>query len=424
MLAAFIAMLWLMPFNTISMTVSLPFDVHFDRIALPFIVVVWVLAIASGGPAAPRLRLTTIHAAVGAFVALAFLSVVANAGVLNQSLDLATSLKKLTLLASYATVFLVIASVVRPGEVRAFMKYILILAVLCSLGMLWEYRFHYNVFYAWSAKLLPGLFVVQQASTAGVDEIGRRLIIGPAELGLEAASMLAMALPIALVGVMHSQRLRNRVIYGLASCLIIAAGLSTYRKTAFVAPVIVVVTLGVFRRRELLRLLPYGVVIVLAAHVFAPGAIGGVLQQLTGNELKTVNTTQHRANGYDAIRPLVWAHPALGQGYGSYNAFVNRILDNQILDQTIETGVVGAVAYIAMILSVLGAMIPLVRARGMRAPPALACAAGAVAFLTVSFLYDSMGFPHGPYVFFTLAGLAAVLLTSSTDSRAARPAAP
>jgi hypothetical protein len=49
MLAAFIAVLWVVPFNSIGLTVSLPIDLHFDRLVLPIIAGTWLLTIAVGG---------------------------------------------------------------------------------------------------------------------------------------------------------------------------------------------------------------------------------------------------------------------------------------------------------------------------------------------------------------------------------------
>ena len=93
------------------------------------------------------------------------------------------------------------ASVIRESEVRPFLTYTLVLAGICAAGTIWEYRFHYNVFYEWSDKLLPGFFTVGEAESSGVDEIGRRLVArAGARSALEAVAMLAMALPIALVG--------------------------------------------------------------------------------------------------------------------------------------------------------------------------------------------------------------------------------
>ena len=34
----------------------------------------------------------------------------------------------------------------------------------------------------------------------------------------------------------------------------------------------------------------------------------------------------------------MWGNPVLGMGYGSYNGVLNRILDNQMLDNLINTG--------------------------------------------------------------------------------------
>ena len=419
------AMLWLIPFDTIKLTVSLPFDLHLDRIVLPFILLAWGLVFACGRSGALRLRLTPIHVAIGSFVLIAFLSVVVNAAALNQALMLKDAIKHLLLLGSYAAFFLVIATAVRPSEVRAFLNYTLVLAVLCGIGTLVEFRFHYNVFYSLSATLFPSsLFQVGQAYSSGlVDEIGRVVILGPGEVGLEVASMLAMAVPLALVGIMHAKRRRSRFLYGVAASVVLAAGLSTDEKTSIVAPLIAIIALICFRPRLLRRLLPLFLVMILAAHVLAPGAIGSVTEQFAGGRLNAVGTTQHRQDGYDAIRPLVWSHPALGAGFGSYNGVLNRILDNQMLDNLIETGVIGEVAYILMPVVVLATAIPLIRARrNASSRDALGAAVGAVVFLTVSCLFDDMSFPHVPYIFLTAAGFVAVLWQQSKTDAEAQPA--
>lgn len=425
MIAVFIAMLWLVPFNSISMTVSLPFELKLDRILLPFIVIAWCLALAVGGRNAPRLRLTPIHVAVGTYVSIAFTSVIVNVLWLNHVQLLDNSLKQLVLLSSFAMLFVIVASVVRPTEVAAFTKYILMLAVVCGVGSLWEYRYHYNFFYQWSHTLLPsGLFAVPIPDSSAVDELGRRLTLGPAELPLELAAMAALALPLALVGMMHTGRRRHRILYGIAACILLAAGFSTYRKTAFIAPVVVVATLGAFRPRQILRLAPLVPVLFVVVHLLAPQAIGGILEQLSGSRLASVDTTAHRATAYEAIRPLVWAHPALGQGFGSYNGNLNRIFDSQVLDSLVETGVIGVAGYLAMMLTVLGTA----RAffRRARSDPewghlALGLGVGAIVFFTTSLLYDTMSFPHGPYIFLTYAGLVAVMWGSHRgEARRAR----
>ena len=155
MLAGFLAILWLVPFNEVELNASLPIDLKLDRLVLPFIVVVWVVAVVAGGRVAPRLRFTWIHVALAAFVASAFLSVVLDARYLNQTLELDLSLKKLPLLVSYVSLFVIVASAVRRTEVRAFLTYTLALAVVCAAGVIWEYRFKTNPFNDLTDRLVP-----------------------------------------------------------------------------------------------------------------------------------------------------------------------------------------------------------------------------------------------------------------------------
>jgi O-antigen ligase len=227
------------------------------------------------------------------------------------------------------------------------------------------------------------------------------------------------------VGLLHAKTRRARIMYGLSACIILAAGLSTDEKTSLVAPLIGIIGVVAFRPRLSTKLLPLVVVMIIAAHVLAPGAIGSVTEQFGGSRLGAVGTTQHRQDGYDAIRPLVWGYPILGMGYGSYNGVLNRILDNQMLDNLINTGVVGEVVYVMMPLVVLWTALPLIRARrNEHSRDALACGVSAIVFLTVSIIFDDMSFPHVPYIFLTSSAFVAVLYQQlALDRRAAAPAA-
>ncbi|MDX6720089.1 MAG: hypothetical protein QOJ63_2343, partial [Solirubrobacteraceae bacterium] len=414
MIAAMMGVVWLVPFNVIQLSVSLPIDLKFDRLVLPFVIGTWVLALAAGGPHAPRVRMTWIHVGVLAMMAFACLSLVVNARYLNQTLELDTSVKKLTLLASYVSLFFIVASVVRPTEVRAFMTYTLALGVLCAIGTIWEYRFHYNVFYSLSDQLLPGIFQVGTAESAAIDSIGRRVVRGPAELPLETVAMIAMGLPVALVRLIGSDDTRKRIMYGLAAALMLAAAIATYRKSAFIAPISVILALAYFRRRELLRLAPLGLVVAVAIPILSPGALQSVAAQLSGKRLD-VPTVSDRSADYDAVRPDVLTHLVLGRGHGSYEHTSYRILDMELLRQLIEVGVLGLAAYLFMIGAIVGVARRPIRARGPDAPVALAAAAAAVGFLVVSTLFDVMSFPHSPYLVLFMAALLAAAVTARED---------
>jgi hypothetical protein len=409
MIAAFIAMLWLVPFNDIQLQSSLPVDLKLDRLVLPLIVLAWLLAFALGGRGGPRWRFTPIHAVLAIFAAAAGLSVVLNASYLNQTLELGLAVKKLALLGAYLSFFLVIASVVRKREVNAFLSLILALSVICAIGVLWEYNFDFNVFYSLSEKLLPGGFQFTASGIDGVDEIGRRLVVGPAEHGLEVVAMLSMALPIAIVRLIGSTRWRDRLLYGTVICLLFGAALATYRKSAILAPISACLVLAYFRRRELLKLAPFGLILLVAIPIISPNALGSVVEQLKPNKLG-VSTVSDRISDYDAIRPDILSHPAFGRGYGSYEHTSYRILDNELLTRLVESGIVGLIAFVLIVVTIIAVAAPIIRSRDpARAPIALAIAAGAMPFLVLAALFDIMSFPHAPYILLTLAGLLAVI---------------
>jgi hypothetical protein len=411
--AGFIAMLWLVPFDKISLAFSTPIDMKLDRIVLPFVVALWILAFASGPRFAPRLRMTPVHAALAMFLACAFLSVVLNARALEHTLELDLALKKLPLLVSYMSIFVIVASSIRPTEVRAFMTYSLVLAVICGVLVIWEYRFKQNLFNVWTARLLPPGFTFDgsPAGAEDVDSLGRLSIVGPAQVGLEAVSMLAMALPIAVVGLLGSRRGRPRMLYVGAVCLLLAAAFATSRKSALLAPVSVFATLAYFRRRELLALAPVGVIVAFGVSVLSPGAVHNTIAQFVGRESTGAATTRDRVSDYDAIRPDVWSHLLFGRGFGSYDHFTYRVLDSEILGRLIETGVVGLVLFLFIGVSVLLGTRRTIAGRDPRyAPIALIGAAAAVCFIVISTLFDVLAYPHITYIFLYIAALVVVVV--------------
>ncbi|HEY5333106.1 MAG TPA: hypothetical protein VIJ21_06105 [Solirubrobacterales bacterium] len=408
MVAAFIGLIWLVPVNTIWLEMSLPIDLKLDRIALPLLVGAWLLAIVVGGAGAPRLRLTKVHVAIGGFVAVAFLSVVLNSTELARTLEFGLAVKKLSLLGAIGIFFLIVASVVRPSEVRNYMTFILILATIVAVGMLIEYRSGTNYFYSWSAKLLPSVFHTTSLSTS-YDEVGRREVFGTADVSLEAVAMLALALPIALSRLLERGRPRSRVLYWIATLVLLGAMVATYRKSALLAPVVVVLIMILFRPRQMLRLAPLGLIALVALPILAPNALGSVVEQFQPHKLG-VATVSDRVSDYDAIRPDVLSHIAFGRGFGSYEHSTYRTLDNDMLMRLVETGVVGLVAWLLMLIGIIVVAAPLIRGGDRhRGPPALAIAAATAAFLVMSVLFDIMSFPQTPYILVAMAGMLAVL---------------
>src|SRR5699024_97991 len=135
-------------------------------------------------------------------------------------------------------------------------------------------------------------------------------------------------------------------------------------------------------------------VAVIAVSVLSPGAIGSTVSQFTRSDRMTVPTVSDRTSDYDAVRPDVWTHIAFGRGWGSYNHETYRILDSDILQRIIETGVLGLVFFVLMCLSVVLSARGTIALRDRDAAPiALIGAAAAMGYLVSATLYDLMSFP-------------------------------
>jgi nitrate reductase NapE component len=415
-IAVLIATIWLTPFDKVQLAFSGPVDMSLDRLVLPLVAAVWLIAF-SAGAAAPRLRLTPVHLALGAFLACALLSVVLDARYLNQTGELMLTFKKLPLLITYMSVFVMVASSIRRSEVQAFMTFTLILSVIVAVGIVIEYHFKWNIFTSLTRSFLPpGFRYVAQGSGDGLDALGRRWIAGPAQTGVEAVGMLAMALPIGFIGIIGARTRRRRLLYGVAIALLFAGMVATERKSALVVPVAVVGTLAYYRRRELLSLAPLGLVIGVMAVVASPSAVHGVISQFTRPDASNVATTSDRTSDYDAVRPDVWSHLLFGRGFGSYNHETYRILDSEVLGRVVETGALGLLAYLGIFLSLILIARRTVSARELAAAPLALCGiAAAVCFLVISTLYDAFSFPHGPYTFLYLAGLVVAVLAPTDE---------
>lgn len=423
-LAGFMAMLWLLPFDSIDLPLGLPLEAKLDRPVLLLIVALWVLSltILDG---AQRVRFTPIHYAFVGFVLIAILSLVYNAETTVRLGEMELGVRKLALLISYLTLFVVVASGVRPGEVRAFMTFMCGLAVVTALAVIWEYRWEYNVFFTWTHSILP---VTIPPELGNSDSIGRRSIIGPTIHPLAPAMMMACAMPYALISMYESRELRRKLLWGAAAGIMFAAALATQRKTSIVAPVAVIAVLAAYRPRILRQLVPGLIGLFIIAHIFTPGALGGVGNQLLPQNMFGVASTVDRQSDYSAIEPDVINRPLLGRGYETYDQKKYRILDNQFLTTIIGTGIVGILSYISIFLAIFLIAHRVARnGKEDRVGPALAIAAATAAMLLGSGLLDILALPQLPYLVCFFAGFAAVLsreLGAETVRRPARYARP
>jgi hypothetical protein len=409
LLAGFIVMLFTLPFDAISLPINLPLDSKLDRVYIIPLALLWISSVAIvTGPARPRIRLTRIHVATLAFFAICCLSLALNREALINLGEFQLGLKKLVLLATYLLFFVIAASTIRPREVPRYVTMMIVLAVIAAVGGILEYRLKINPFYQWTAKVLP---VAIPSDMFTRDSIGRISVYGPAGQPLELATMLGMMLPFALLRAIETPEKRRRMLYMLASGLLVAGAMATVRKTSFIAPTVGVLVLIAYRPRVVVRkLLPLALILGVVVHFSSPGAFGSVLNQLNPTAFNSVLTTKDRTSDYDAVRPDVMSHVLFGRGYQTYDGHKYRILDNEYLALAIGVGFVGLATYLLIFGVALSAAHPTIRGPDpRRASLALACAGAVAVMAVVTLLFDNLSFPHVPYLFFFIAALVVVL---------------
>lgn len=410
MLAGFLVLLFLIPFDSITFKLHLPANLTPDRLFLIAMVGVLIFKAATEGPSRKRYRrMTPVERAVLVFVGVSLLSIVLNIDRIYRLNELTLVEKSLSQLLAYVVFFFIVVATVRGAELRAFARLILVLACLTAVGTIYQARSGVDVFYLWSSKLLSPIATITPSLNLGT---------GPTQHGLALATMLTMALPFAVLPLLESKRNRQRFLYLVVIGLILAADLSTQEKTAVLAPLAVAVVLVAYKR-QLLRWTPIALIALIPViHFAAPGTLGGVSNIIPG--ASNGDYTDGRAGDYPAVAPDILSNLVIGRGYGSLdvqNWRWYRILDNQYLDELFTVGVVGLLAYLAVILTALTTAHGVIKRGGVRAPPALAAAAACAAYGLVSATFDAFGYPQSVYSFVFAAGLIAIVAGERTGAK-------
>jgi hypothetical protein len=411
-LAAFIAMLFFIPVDSTELNVHLPVDSHIDRFAVVGLVLAWIVF---GGDqrAFMRTRRSKLYVtAVCVFLALAVASVLLQVGRIVNLEELTLSDKRFATLACFLILSWFALTALRFEDVRGFASYLIVLGTILAIGMLIERRTGDNLFYNWSATILKPIATVATSPTNIHPEGGERaIVVGPTRHGLAATTMLVVVMPFALVRVFDAVSRRVRWLNAAAFVLMFAAAIATDRKTALLVPVAVVIYFACYRPRQVLRLLPVGLVVAFGlVHIAAPGALGSIIN--ISQDVNS-NSTVHRAGDFNALEPDVLAHPVLGRGFGTVDEEQPaqfRINDDQYLDVIWEVGILGLVAFAWMILAPIAIARRAIRARDPAISSlALAASGGCVAFFVVCALFDSLSFPQAPYMFFVVAALTTIV---------------
>ncbi len=414
LLAGLVSVILFIPIKRYSLPGNLPFALEPYRIYVAVLAVMWLGALLVD----PRVRFrgSGLEAPIFLFVCAALGSVVFNDSRITE-LNVHTEVtKQLTFFASFVLVFYLIMSVVRTVDHVELIVRMLVGggAVVAALSIVESWT-HFNAFDHLDT-LIPFL---QHVDAPGTSERGGNLrVMGSAQGSIALGAALAMMLPLAA----YLGFKTKRWFWWLAAVLVSLGALATLSRTSILMLVVIVVVLFWLRPQQVRRFWPVLVPAVVVIHLMLPGTLGTIRSSFFPEEgLLAQQSDNAGSRGSGRVADLGPAldefsqTPIFGQGYGTrltgrdkQNA---QILDDQWLKTLLETGLLGAFAW----LWIYGRSIRRL-ARAAKEDQTedgllyVALAASVTAFAIGMVLFDAFAFIQVTFILFIVLALGSVAL--------------
>jgi O-antigen ligase len=423
LLCGLVLVILFIPIKRYSLPGGLPFELEPYRIYVAVVATMWLAALLVDPRV--RFRASGLEWPLFLFVAAALGSVIFNGARITE-LDVHTEVtKQLTFFASFLLVFYLIVSVVRTREhvdriVRMLVGGGAIVAAL-SIVESWT---GYNAF-----DNLDGVLpLLQHVDAPETSERGGKLrVMGSAQGSIALGAALAMMLPLAAY-----LGLRTRRWFWWAASAVLALGaLATLSRTSILMLVVIIVVLFWLRPKQVRRFWPVLLPAVVVIHLLLPGTLGTIRSSFFPKEgLLAQQSENAGSRGSGRVADLGPAldefsqTPIFGQGYGTrltgrdkQNA---QILDDQWLKTLLETGLVGALAWLWIFSRSIRRLAR--AAKEDQSPDGLlfvAFAASITAFAIGMVLFDAFAFIQVTFILFIMLALGSVALTAR--ERSAKP---
>jgi O-Antigen ligase len=412
------------PIGRFSLPINLPFGLEPYRLAVALILAGWCASLLVDR--AVRLRSSPLDPPIVLIVTATLAGIAVNA---KRVIPLESAvLKSVTFFLSFVLVYYFIVSVLRTrGMVETVAKFLVFGTGIVGLCAIIEQRTRYNVF-DHASMLLPFL-QFQPYSAEGNIRLGFLRAMGSAGHPIALGVLLAMVFPLGLA-LAYTKSYR----WWIPTVFIFIGILTTGSRTAFLSLTSVGLVLLWLRGREVVRLLPLVVPLVIVVKLVVPGSLatlknsffpknGLIAEQsdlgreadplLAGGRIRLLEPMLREAS----------QTPLLGQGLGTRQTGFNNplrnapILDDQWLGLLLELGLVGLVGWAWLILRSVRKLAATSRTRdGPDGWLPAAFAASIAGFAIGMFTYDSLAFVQETFIFWVVVALSASLVLA--ESRA------
>jgi hypothetical protein len=420
-----LVIIFMIPIRRYSVPGNLPFEIEPYRLAIAIVLAGWIASLLVDRRV--KLRPTGFEGPLLLLVGATLASVLVNWNSRVMGLGVETEvIKAITFLLSFLLVVYLITSVVRTKRDVDFLLCVMVgCGVIVSGFAMLESITGYNIFNHLSGVL--SFLRTEPLPYSLTETRGARLrVYASAQHPIALSAMLVMLVPLAI----YLARTQARAwIWWSAAGVLTLGAFATVSRTGVVMLIAIVVVFLWLRPVQTRRLWPVLLPGLLVIHLVLPGSLGTLKEAFfPSGGLIAQQREGAGTNGSGRIADLgpslsEWANaPILGEGYGTRivdgltpNA---PILDDQWLTTLLETGLVGALAWIWLIARLIKRLAR--EAKEDWSERGLLCtalASSVAAFAVGMLTYDAFSFVQVTFVFFVLLGLGAVVTGMRTPAR-------
>jgi O-antigen ligase len=409
------------PIKRYTLPSALPFNLEMYRLVVAAVFLAWLTSLLIDDRV--RLRASGLEAPLALYLLVVLFSLIANKDRVNAVSS--EVVKSVTFFLSFILVFYILVSLARRARDIDFLTRLLAGggAVLAVASII-ESRTNYNVFNHLST-VLP--FMDYRESLGPTVERGGRLrVYASAQHPIAFSAAMALLLPLAIY---RAQAFRQRRWWFIALLLLFGV-LSARSRTGVVMLLAIIIVYVLLRPRQMRRLWPAIVPVLVSVHFVLPGALGTVRGSFfpKGGIIAEQTDASEGHARLATLGPALrkeWApNPILGEGFATRvpqpteNIRVPNapITDNQWLVVVLETGVVGAFAFGWLFVRAMRRMGS--AAKRDRSPRGwlLSGTTASVAGYAVSmFTYDAFSFIQATFLLFIVLGIGAAALLSPKE---------
>jgi hypothetical protein len=418
-IAVLVLVIWFIPIKLYTLPVELPFNLEPYRLLLLVLVFAWIVQmVISDG----RLDLLGRAVPVGLLMIVAVASTVVNFDSLRAT-TAESPVNPVFYFISFLLVFVLVASVInRVPHVDQVLKVLVFGGTVVALFAIYEARSRYN-FFNHLAEIAP---ILEKQEREVLELRGGRLRVhASAQHPIAMGVALTLIVPMAIYLAKHAATAARARLWGISAGVCATAIVTTVSRTTVLMAVAMAIVAISLRGAAIARYWPALLILPVAIHFVAPGALGGLYKSFFPKE-GLISSAEGRAGeaGSGRVSDLgpglrVWVEkPVVGYGPGSTITFqreeehlgpapiVPVIFDNQYMSTLLQLGLLGL---IGVVMLVWGTTIRLIRAaRGATGPPSdllTACAVACAGFGVGIFFFDAFAFAQCTIVFMIIAAL-------------------